>query len=55
MRIGPNIWIKVVEIRGKQVRLGIEAPRDTPIFREELVAAGQAPNGGKPGSGPEGL
>jgi carbon storage regulator len=34
--IGENISIKVVEIRGKQVRLGIEAPADTLILRGEM-------------------
>jgi carbon storage regulator len=31
--IGENISIKVVEIRGKQVRLGIEAPADLLVLR----------------------
>jgi carbon storage regulator len=39
MRIGPHVWVKIVEIRGKQVRLGIVAPSETAIFRDELVAA----------------
>jgi carbon storage regulator len=39
LRIGPNIWIKVVEVRGKQVRLGFVAPSEIQIFREELVEA----------------
>ncbi|RMG58176.1 MAG: carbon storage regulator [Deltaproteobacteria bacterium] len=34
--IGENIRIKVVEISGNSVKLGIEAPRDMPIYREEL-------------------
>ncbi len=33
--IGGNIRIMVVEIRGKQVRLGIEAPDDLSIKRIE--------------------
>jgi carbon storage regulator len=36
--IGENIRIKVVMIRGNQVRLGIEAPGDVTIIREELRA-----------------
>ena len=40
--IGPNIKITVIEIRGSQVKLGIEAPNDTAIWRKELVdASGQ--------------
>jgi carbon storage regulator len=34
--IGNDIRIKVVEIRGQQVRLGLEAPDDVPVIREEL-------------------
>ncbi len=34
--IGKDIRIKVVEIRGQQVRLGLEAPDDVPVIREEL-------------------
>jgi carbon storage regulator len=36
--IDGNIRIVVVGIRGNQVRLGIEAPGEVPIFREELFA-----------------
>ena len=38
--IGENICITVVDIDRGKIRLGIEAPRDVPIFRQELVAAG---------------
>lgn len=34
--IGDEIRITVIEIRGKQVRLGIEAPSDIVVLREEL-------------------
>ncbi len=34
--IGERIKIRVIEIRGQQVRLGVEAPGDTPIHREEI-------------------
>jgi carbon storage regulator len=36
--IGDNISITVVEIDHNKVRLGIEAPREVPIYREELKA-----------------
>ncbi|MBN2725188.1 MAG: carbon storage regulator [Deltaproteobacteria bacterium] len=36
IRIGDGIRILVKEIRGKQVRLGIEAPPGVPIYREEI-------------------
>ena len=36
IRIGDEIIVVVKEIKGKQVRLGIEAPRDIYVCREEL-------------------
>jgi carbon storage regulator len=37
--IDGSIVITVVEIRGDKVRLGIEAPREVPIHRQEIFAA----------------
>lgn len=34
--IGDDIIIKVLEVTGERVRLGIDAPRDVPVDREEL-------------------
>jgi carbon storage regulator len=34
--IGEEIKVYVVDIRGKQVRLGIEAPTHAPIYRQEV-------------------
>lgn len=36
VRIGEQIKITIVEIKGNQVRLGIEAPVTVPIYREEI-------------------
>ncbi len=36
--IDGSIVITVVEIRGDKVRLGIEAPREVPIHRQEVSA-----------------
>jgi carbon storage regulator len=35
--IGDTIKIKIVEIKGGQVRLGIEAPAEFRILREEIL------------------
>jgi carbon storage regulator len=37
--IDDHIKIVVVSIKGKQVRLGIQAPKDTKIHREEVYVA----------------
>ncbi len=37
--IDDNIKIRIEKIRGKQVRLGIEAPKETRIYREEVYQA----------------
>ncbi len=37
--IGDNISIMVVDIQGDKVRLGIEAPRDVSVHREEVYQA----------------
>lgn len=37
--INDNICITVVDIDRGKIRLGIEAPRDVPIFRQELLAS----------------
>lgn len=42
--IDDNIKITVVQIKGKQVRLGIQAPSDTKIHREEVYVAIQDQN-----------
>ncbi len=34
--IGDIIKVHIIEIRGQQVRVGIEAPADTLIYREEI-------------------
>jgi len=36
--IGGDICVTVVRLEGRQVRLGIEAPRDVPVVRAELKA-----------------
>ena len=36
IRIGENITVKVISIRNGQVRLGIEAPKETRVFRAEI-------------------
>ena len=37
--INDNIVVTVVDIRGDKVRLGIEAPKDVPVHRQEVYDA----------------
>lgn len=37
--IGRDISVAIVEIRGDKVRLGIEAPSDVPVHRQEVFDA----------------
>ncbi len=34
--VGDNVRIAVLDIRGNQVRLGVEAPREVTVHREEV-------------------
>jgi len=37
--IDDRVVITVVEVRGDKVRLGIQAPREIPVHRSEVLAA----------------
>lgn len=37
--IGEDVVVTVLEVRGDQVRLGIQAPRDIEVHREEVYEA----------------
>ena len=41
IRIGDTVTVRVLEVRGSQVRLGIDAPAEVRIFREEVYRATQ--------------
>lgn len=42
--IGDSIEISVLSVLGEKVRLGIQAPRDVPVFRKEVFLEIQAQN-----------
>ena len=48
--IGDNITVMVIEIRGDKVRLGIEAPKETPVHRKEVYEAIQTAHRDHPSS-----
>ncbi len=39
IEIGDDIKIRIVEIRGLKVRIGIEAPPDIAVYRQEIAEA----------------
>ncbi|MEJ7798634.1 MAG: carbon storage regulator CsrA [Solirubrobacteraceae bacterium] len=43
--IGDDIEITVLSIMGEKVRIGIQAPRDIPVFRREVYLEIQAERG----------
>lgn len=57
--IGDDIEISVLSIMGEKVRIGIDAPREVPVFRREVylqiqqerAAGGGEANGGSPREG----
>ena len=42
--INNNIEITVLEIRGDQVKIGISAPKDVPVYRKEVFLQIQKEN-----------
>jgi carbon storage regulator len=37
LKVGDNIYIKIISIDKNQVKIGVDAPRDISILRMELV------------------
>ncbi len=42
--IGKDVVVTVLEVRGDQVRIGVSAPRDVDVHREEVFAELQQTN-----------
>jgi carbon storage regulator len=42
--IGDNVVVTIVDIRGDKVRLGIQAPGEIPVHRQEVFEAIQREN-----------
>ena len=51
--INNNVEITILEVRGDQVKIGIQAPKDVPIYRKEVYLQIQEEN--KASFSPEGL
>jgi carbon storage regulator len=53
--IGDGIQVSVLAVMGEKVRIGIEAPRSVPVFRQEVWLEIQRDRAAEDGSGaPEG-
>jgi carbon storage regulator len=50
--INNDITVTVVEIRGDKVRLGIVAPKEVPVHRQEVYDAIHGKEAGEPASAP---
>jgi carbon storage regulator len=46
--IGDDIEVSVLAIMGEKVRIGIQAPRDVPVFRKEVYLEIQQERVGSP-------
>ena len=44
IKIGQDITLTIIEVRGDQVKVGVEAPKDVRVFRQEVFAAIQSEN-----------
>lgn len=50
--VGDDIKITIVDIRGDKVRLGIEAPNEIPVHRQEVYDAIMRENQRQTGTNP---
>ena len=42
--IGDDISVSIIEVRGDQVRIGVDAPKSVKVFRQEVFDAIKAEN-----------
>jgi carbon storage regulator len=58
LMIGDEVTVTVLGVKGNQVRIGVNAPRDVAVHREEIyerIKREQAENGSVTGSVPPGI
>lgn len=44
IRIGDDITLTIIEVRGDQVKIGVEAPKNVKVFRQEVFEEIQSEN-----------
>ena len=52
LMIGDNVTVTVLAVKGNQVRLGVNAPKDVPVHREEVYHRIKSEGGAKRGTSP---
>ena len=44
IRIGNDITVTIIEVHGDQIKLGVDAPKNVKVFRQEVFEAIQQQN-----------
>lgn len=44
IKIGNDITLTIIEIKGDQIKVGVEAPKEVKVFRQEVYNAIQSEN-----------
>ncbi|MCM1321074.1 MAG: carbon storage regulator CsrA [Bacteroides sp.] len=44
IKIGNDITVTIIDVRGDQVKIGVEAPKNVKVFRQEVFNAIQVEN-----------
>ena len=55
LMIGDDIVIEVMEVSGSSVRIGIQAPKSIPVYREEIYTAVKEENAAAASTGADAL
>jgi carbon storage regulator len=53
--LGDDVIVEVVEVSGSSVRLGIQAPRSLPVYREEIWRSVKQENAAAAATDPQDL
>ena len=48
LKIGDNVTVAVLGVKGNQVRVGIDAPKSVPVHREEIYERIKREGQGRP-------